>query len=383
MDLTQAMVDAVPAGGTLRLDAGTYVPQSDPIRRDSPLHVVGAGVGETVIDHRAGTGHLFDFFELRGGDISMSDVCALGVDTPSQTPGVIAPALLAWVRAKTYGSVRLERVWVTGKYDSVVNKAGAGLVAVKDCILNAYEAPVKHFASHGEPGGHLSVTDSHLTGHDSKVSSIGLYVHPNISAAVTGCHFDNFGRYGFYHNGNPPAQGATVSISDCTFHDCDVIRAAKQTHPTLIRCTSTGNSNSGGTLIEHNLTAVDCRFASRSVFTMTHEPHALRFVGCHFEPHNHALMLSGPGTVEFVNCEWDLNPRGEGDTSNARMIRTTATSAARIDLFGNTIRDHHGDNFLIGGRDANLLRWAHTDAYTSMADPFRAVNQLGAPTIHA
>jgi hypothetical protein len=374
-----AAIAATPLGGTLTLPGGVHTIDittgAIPVNRS--IEIVGAPDGSTVLDvvpkQRVNTNSLFKSVAPDRSRIAFRDLTCHGpVFTGDDESLYIQGAFLDWAIYRRDNSVlELENVTVTGHFQAVVYKAGGGRTIVHRCNLNAYEAPIKCFGSHGE-AGRFDVSDSTLTGFGSKTTSIGIYHHAQFDFNVTGCHFEGFARFAIYGNGSPQANTVPTQVmADCTVVDADIMQAAQLTSPLILRVKASGISGGPGTFTKGSGTWVDSDLKSSSPFTFGPftNPRHLRFVGCRFEPIGWGVIIDGSADslFEFTGCEWDLWPSGEGRPTGGRAITTTGGSRAVVRLNDTIIRDHSGQHSFINVKDPVTWDWGRTKIHTNMA----------------
>lgn len=373
-----AAIAATPVGGTLTLPPGTHSIDitTGPIPLNKSIEIIGAADGTTVLDvvpkTRVNSNDLFLSTAPDWTRIAFRNLTCHGPTTTNPNdPLYLQGAFLNWaIYRRDHSLLELEDVTVTGQFQAVVYKAGGGRTIVHRCALNAYEAPIKCFGSHGE-AGRFDVSDSVLTGIDSKYTSIGIYHHAQFDFSVQRTRFAGFHRFAIYGNGSPQANHVPSQVMiDCTVTNADLMQAAQLTSPVISRVTAEGISDGPGTFTKGSGTWIDSDLKSSSPFTFGPftNPRVLRFIGCRFEPIGWGLIVDGDANTlfEFTGCTWTLLPSGDKRPVGGRAITTTGGSRATVRLNDSVIFDRSGQHSFINIKDPVTWDWGRTVIHTNL-----------------
>lgn len=339
----QSAASGAQPGDVLELPAGTYEVDitGGSISLVRSISIVGAGQTATILDvlPKAPTTALTPLFDVAttapdGSAFLLQDLTVQGTTT-----GVNAGSSCAirWSRSGSVGRLRLERVTITGLFDSGVQRSGKGRFEIIDCDINAYEAPVKAFESTDSAGEAECIIINGLhTGFDSKSTSIGIYIHPNVSFLCSGTHYKNFSRFAFYANGTPGNDPKYFTVTDVEVEDCSLAQTASGASPVFVRVFHHGVNPAGGEgLIKGDVTFVDCDLRPSGSTGLMQGPHEITYVNCWIEPQRIFLSagVNTSGTFRFINCHWKL------ENIDARALNLTGGWSGRLVFLDSVIND--------------------------------------------
>lgn len=339
--LLQTAVAGLAAGDVLEIPAGTFEVDTSAGAVLLPRSIVIQGVDRTasvldVFPKVAGTAPLVPLFDVvaaagtgypvapNGSKFVLRDLTVHG---PTSGVNVGISCAFRWARNGSTGDVRIERVTITGLFDSGVQRSGKGLFEIIDCDINAFEAPVKAFESSNSQGEATCIVlrGTH-TAFGGKSSSVGIYIHPNVSFHCQGTHYQHFNRFAFYANGSPSSPPSFFSVVDVEVEAANLAQTATNGDAVFVRVKHHGvRPGLGESAFKGNVTFVECDLRNQGQYGFFPGSFTRQFISCWIQPTGIFMSMgaSTSGLVRYVDCTWKL----EG---NARACNFTAGWTGRI-----------------------------------------------------
>lgn len=323
----QALLDATPAGGTVRLPVGELrVPQGTRWVVPRPMTVEGHGC--TVVVEGQTVANLFDAAPLTGGVLAFR---GLTVTAPAAV-GTTVDSVISWQRSKTPGGrLIVEDSTILGAWNAAVTRSGGGAVEIRRCTLEGWSAPIKCFESHQHGSGHtLTVEDSTLmvASSSSASDSIGAYVHPHIETCLRRVTGKGFGRWVVYANGSMPG-ASRWTLDEVTADNCSLVQAPGGQAELLMRgCREIGTQRNGGSLIRGRVISVGSEWAGQNGHSLPPGIHDLTYIGDTFTRSAGYALVAGRGvggSIRVVDSAVCLSGTG-------RFLLTTADADPDLDV---------------------------------------------------
>lgn len=376
----QTLINNTPLGATLYLPAGEHVIDAGLvagaiIRVPRSISIIGNNTALRFINVAPAT----QAFKIDAPDksvVEFRDLTIHGPETAIEGQND-SMSCIHWALYKTpLASLHVSRVKVTGFFESAVQRAGGGFLTITDCDFHAWEGTVKFFASHGE-SGKLYLGYNKLSGLGSKYTSIGAYVHNNLSMMSEGNEFSDFNYHGLSSHGSPAAgsKQSWVSSND-TFIRTPMVQTPSL-RAVIINPVCQGVV-SRGSLIRGDAIIIGGNINDTNFTFSTDVEHNFDMIDCVWAPKAIPLVVGGKGRFRFFNVVWNLEGSG-------RVFTTHRDSTALIEMNGAIINDISTKGpYLLQTQGAVTIDWGKTVFNTNRPDALNlhpATKQIGTPTI--
>lgn len=357
----QAAVSATADGGTLTLPAG--------------LHTIDASVGTVTFTRSItidGGGSIIACTPVPGNGTPM-----LNGDTPNgsivtlknftlagpaitydPTNGSETKANDSWIGIRVGRTgcpttrVTLRNVNITGLFGSGFMRVGGGYTSVIGCIINAWETPVAIFAGHpSDVSGFCRLICNKLSGVGSKSSSVGVYIHPNMSLVSVGNVFEDFNYHGLSAHGGPePVAGQHWYSGHDRFNRCPMIHSPRVPVPVTVDNAVCSGPPARASVIKGNLAMTDSTLVNQSLTYFPDYDHTVTIVDTTWAPTAVCGGAQGSGSWLYRNVEWQLGGVGSTPSVEPDVVGTVtyedcdaydvgSTSPYLIKCAGNAVID--------------------------------------------
>lgn len=331
----QALVSACPDGGTVQLPPGRHVIDQNVghVEWTRSITIDGQGCEIIVIPVPSTP--------------TVANIPALNGDTPNGTQVTIKNLTLTYpnvvdepqrsgiVKANDdYIGIHVGRtagpdtrltclnVKTTGLIGSAVHRIGGGFTDIIGCQMNAWESPLKIFAGHpSDTTASCRLISNTFSGVGSKSTSIGIYIHPNITLQSVGNKFQDFNYHGISAHGGPGPQPGQTFTSVCDgFIRCPII-ATPLMYARVHRAYREG-AYTRASVIRGDLYMTDSSLGVEAITYFPGYDHNIVIEDCTWDPIAVIGGAEGSGNIEYRNVTWNLTVSGRLPSVGADFVGT-------------------------------------------------------------